>query len=200
MPLVLASASPRRTRLLQDAGIPHVVAPAAVDESVRPRETPAEHVRRLAEAKASAAAAQHPDALVLAADTVVVRDGTILGKPCDPAEARAMLRSLAGRSHEVHTGVAIAGEGRLLSAVELAEVRFAPMTDAEIDWYVSTGEPFDKAGAYAVQGLASRFVEAVSGAPSTVIGLPVVTVCRLLRQFEQGRRLLEAAGPAVPVR
>ncbi len=175
------------------------MAPAAVDESVRPGETPAEHVRRLAEAKAAAAAARYPDALVLGADTVVVRDGAILGKPRDAAEARSMLRSLAGRSHEVYTGVAIVGEGRLVSEVDRAEVRFAPMTDAEIDWYIATGEPYDKAGAYAVQGRASRYVEAVTGAPSTVIGLPVATVCRLLRQFEQGSQLLAASGSVVPV-
>jgi septum formation protein len=194
MPLVLASASPRRAQLLRDAGIPHRVAPVDVDESILPGETPADHVRRLASLKASAGAQAHPGDLVLGADTVVVLDGDILGKPRDANDAQRMLRALSGRAHEVYTGVAIAGGGRVVSAVELATVWMGALTPEDIDGYVASGEPSDKAGAYAVQGLASRYVERVDGAPSTVIGLPVATVCRLLRAFPGAAALLDYAG------
>lgn len=210
MRLVLASASPRRAQLLRDAGIPHHVAPPDVDESILPGETPADHVRRLATAKAAAGATAYPADLVLGADTVVVLDGVILGKPRDAADARRMLRALSGRAHEVYTGVAIAAGGRVAAAVELATVWMAKLTPDEIEWYVASGESADKAGAYAVQGLASRFIERVDGAPSTVIGLPVATVYGLLGRFPGAAALLAgadaapnaatrpAAGPAAP--
>jgi septum formation protein len=179
-PLVLASSSPRRAELLRAAGIRFVVRAAPVDESLRPGETPDAYVRRLALAKAQASGAA-PDELVLAADTVVVAGGACLGKPADAADAAAMLRQLSGRVHEVLTGVALTFGGFEL-AVEVAHtaVTFARLSEAEIAWYVSTSEPYDKAGAYAAQGLASRFVTGIDGSHSNVVGLPVELVYRLV--------------------
>jgi septum formation protein len=189
-PLVLASSSPRRAELLQAAGLPFVVQAANVDERQFDDEPPEAYVRRLALAKASAVAAGvEAGALVLGADTVVVVDAACLGKPADAAEATAMLRRLAGRSHAVLTGVALVRDG-VAVAQEIAATRvtFAPMGDAEIAWYASTPEPYDKAGAYAVQGLASRFVTGIDGSYANVVGLPVELVCRLIR--EAGEDLL----------
>jgi septum formation protein len=172
--LILASASPRRSELLRAAGIAFDVVVAAIDESILPGETPQQHVRRLADAKARAVRERAGERPVLAADTVVVVDGTILGKPADDRDAKRMLRLLAGRSHQVMTGVCLAdGAKGVESVVEVSTVVFAPLTDAEIDWYVASREPFDKAGAYAIQGLASRFVTRVEGSYSNVVGLPV---------------------------
>ena len=181
-PLVLASSSPRRAELLRAAGVPFVVRSVPVDESMRPDERPHEYVRRLALAKASAVPAG-PDELVLGADTVVLAAGTCLGKPAGAAEAGAMLRQLAGRTHEVLTGVALVFGGVEL-AVDTATTRvtFAPISEAEIAWYVASDEPYDKAGGYAVQGLASRFVTGIDGSYSNVVGLPVHLVCRLVTQ------------------
>ena len=178
--LVLASSSPRRAELLRAAGIRFVVRAAPVDESLRSGEAPDDYVRRLALAKAQASGAA-PDELVLAADTVVVVGGACLGKPADAAAAAAMLQQLSGRVHDVLTGVALTFGGFEL-AVEVARtaVTFARMSDAEIAWYVATREPYDKAGGYAVQGLASRFVTAIEGSYSNVVGLPVELVYRLL--------------------
>lgn len=180
MTLVLASASPRRAELLQSAGFSFVVDPVDVDESLRPGETPEAHVRRLAREKASAGSRLHPAAPVLGADTVVVLDGAILGKPRDDADARRMLASLSGRVHHVFTGVAIARGGRVSDAVDVSSVTMAPWTDAEIADYVASGEPRDKAGAYAIQGWASRRVERLEGSWSGVVGLPIAVVHRLL--------------------
>jgi septum formation protein len=180
-PLILASSSPRRAELLRAAGVPFVVRAVPVDESMRPDERPLDFVRRLALAKASAVAAAS-DELVLGADTVVVAAaGACLGKPVDAADASAMLRQLAGRTHEVLTGVALVFGGAEL-AVDAATTRvtFAPMSEAEIAWYVATDEPYDKAGGYAVQGLASRYVTGIDGSYSNVVGLPVHLVCRLV--------------------
>jgi septum formation protein len=184
--LILASASPRRAELLRAAGIHFDVLPADVDESVLPGETAEHHVRRLAEAKACAVLPQAGGRPVLSADTVVVVGGAILGKPADEADARRMLWMLSGRSHEVVTGVCLLrqererGKGDLAtSEVAVTTVEFAPLTDAEIDWYVSSGEPSDKAGAYAIQGLASRFVTRIDGSYSNVVGLPVGVVYRM---------------------
>lgn len=202
MRLILASASPRRAELLRAAGIQFDVLPADVDESVLLHESAERHVRRLAEAKASAVLPRADGRPVLAADTVVVVGGEILGKPVDDGNARRMLRMLSGRSHEVLTGVCLLryegdigkGEGvrgkdrvdwgqavkygELLVASEVAvtTVEFGSLTDAEIDWYVASGEPRDKAGAYAIQGLASRFVTRIDGSYSNVVGLPVEVV------------------------
>jgi septum formation protein len=193
-PLVLASSSPRRAELLRAAGIPFVVRAAAVDETRQPDEPPRDYVCRLARDKARAVAAA-ADELVLGADTTVVAGEACLGKPGDPAEAAAMMRCLAGNTHEVVTGVALVRGGGVL-AVELAATRvgFRAMRDDEIAWYVATPEPYDKAGGYAVQGLASRFVTALDGSYSNVVGLPVELVCRLLAAA--GREDLLAAPPA----
>jgi septum formation protein len=179
-PLVLASSSPRRAELLRAAGLPFVIRVAPIDETRRADEAPEAYVRRLALTKARAVDAV-PGELVLGADTVVVAGAACLGKPADAADAAAMLRQLAGRSHEVLTGVALVRAGEPV-AVEVAATRvsFAAMTDAEVDWYVATAEPYDKAGGYAVQGLASRFVTAIAGSYANVVGLPVELVCRLV--------------------
>ena len=183
-PLVLASSSPRRAELLQAAGLPFVVRPASVDETRHADEAPDAYVRRLAVAKACAAAAA-PHELVLGADTVVVAGGAsglvCLGKPVDAADAAAMLRQLAGRSHEVLTGVALVRAGEAVAVdVAVTRVTFAPMRDSDVAWYVATPEPYDKAGGYAIQGLASRFVTAIEGSYANVVGLPVELVCRLI--------------------
>ena len=179
-PLVLASSSPRRAELLRAAGLPFVIRVAAVDETRQPDEAPDAYVRRLAVAKARAVAAA-PDEIVLGADTVVVAEAACLGKPADAGEAAAMLRTLSGRSHAVLTGVALVRDGEPL-ALEVAATRvtFAPMSEADVAWYVATPEPYDKAGGYAVQGLASRFVTSIEGSYANVVGLPVELVCRLL--------------------
>jgi nucleoside triphosphate pyrophosphatase len=180
--LVLASASPRRKALLEAAGVTCTVIPADIDETPEPGETPSQHVRRLARAKALEVARCEPHALILGADTVVVVDGHILGKPADEADARRMLRGLSGRVHQVYTGVALWHEGHLRDAVDVTDVEMAAMTDEQIASYVASGEPADKAGAYAIQGLASRFVTRISGSYSNVVGLPVSLVCAWLDQ------------------
>ena len=179
-PLVLASSSPRRAELLRAAGVPFVIRVATVDETRLDGEAADAYVRRLALDKARAVEAA-PHELVLGADTVVVAGTACLGKPADAADAAAMLRRLAGRSHEVLTGVALVRTGAPV-AVDVAATRvtFAPVTEAEVAWYVGTGEPYDKAGGYAVQGLASRFVAAIDGSYANVVGLPVELVCRLI--------------------
>jgi septum formation protein len=192
MRLILASASPRRMELLGDAGYAFDVVPAHVDESGLAGEPPPAYVLRVAALKARAVAARVSDGIVLAADTIVVVDGEMLAKPVDDDDARRMLRLLSGRAHEVLTGVVVVRDGRESSAIVATRVRFRMLTPDEIDWYVASGEPRDKAGAYGVQGLASRFVEAVAGSYTNVVGLPVGAV----------RRLLEAAGlpPQDPAR
>jgi septum formation protein len=181
MRIVLASQSPRRAALLEMAGIAFDVDPADVDESVREGERPEPYVRRIARAKAETTAARHPGRVVLAADTTVVLDGAILAKPVDRADAARMLRALAGRDHEVLTGVAIARDGRVDDHVESTRVTFAPMTEAEIASYVASGEADDKAGAYGIQGLAACFIPRIDGSYSNVVGLPVEVVYRMLR-------------------
>ena len=180
--LILASGSPRRKDVLEGLGFELTVRPAEIDETVLDGESPSDYVLRLARAKADAEA--HPGELVIAADTAVVIDERILGKPADPTDAGRMLRLLAGREHHVLTGLALAdpGRGRCLAAAEDTRVRFKPLGAEEIDWYVATGEPLDKAGAYGVQGLGALFVEAVFGSYSNVVGLPIATLYRLLRQ------------------
>jgi septum formation protein len=186
--LLLASQSPRRAELLTAAGFEFDVQPAHADESVHPGEPPEAYVVRVAEAKARAVLGLAGGRIVVAADTTVVVDGVILAKPEDAHDAHRMLRLLAGRRHEVVTGVAVAGGGRLLARVETTTVEFAEMSEAEIGWYVASGEPFDKAGAYAVQGLASRFVTRVEGSYSNVVGLPVSVVYALLRDLPHGSK------------
>jgi septum formation protein len=163
------------------------VVTAAVDETPFDREMPESYVRRLAEAKARAASATDPDAVVLGADTIVVLDGRILGKPRDVSDARDMLRALSGREHQVLTGVAVLDDGVVKVDVDTTCVRFAPLGEEDIEWYLASGEPMDKAGAYAIQGLASRFVEGIDGSYSNVVGLPVALVWRMLCEEGDGR-------------
>jgi len=183
-PLVLASASPRRAELLAAAGIAFEVDTADIDETPRAGEAPDVYVRRLAEAKARAVAARHPGRLVLGADTTVVVDGVILGKPVDAADARDMVRRLAGRAHEVLTGVALVGDGTAQVDLAVTTVWFAPMSDADVDAYVASGEPMDKAGAYGIQGRAARYVTRIEGSYSNVVGLPVALVHALLAEYQ----------------
>ena len=180
MTFVLASASPRRAELLLAAGFTFTVDAVDIDESITPGETPEDHVRRLARGKAEAGARRHAGKVVLGADTVVVVEGRILGKPADDEDARAMLAALSGRVHHVYTGVAVARDGQIRDAVDVSAVTFSPLSSAEISAYVATGEPRDKAGAYAIQGWASRFVERLEGSYSGVVGLPVAVAYRLL--------------------
>ena len=180
--LVLASGSPRRAELLAAAGIEFVVRVSQIDETPRDGEVPLGYALRMAAEKASAAAPS-ADEIVLAADTIVVVDGEIMGKPRDAADAVRMLRALSGRGHEVITGICLRGRGRTVLDSASTRVWFAPMSEAEIAWYVESGEPMDKAGAYGIQGLASRFVERIDGPYSNVVGLPVALVYRLLREF-----------------
>jgi septum formation protein len=177
--IVLASSSPRRKQILGSLGLSFEVRASDVDESLLPGETPFDAVERLARAKAGAAAAGAPDAFVVAADTLVVLEGVALGKPKDRADGRRMLGALAGRAHDVVTGVACALGGRIVSGRETTRVVFAAMSDAEIEAYAATGEPDDKAGAYALQGIGGLFVERVEGSPSNVVGLPVRLLYRL---------------------
>jgi septum formation protein len=183
MRLTLASASPRRAELLRAAGIQFDVLPVDVDERFYPNERPEKAVARLAEAKAAIGAAQRPDDIIIGADTTVVVKERALAKPTDAEEAARMLRLLSGRTHEVLTGICVCYQGRRLVHVEPTRVRMAEMGEAEIAWYVSTGEPFDKAGGYAVQGLASRFVEGIDGSYSNVVGLPISSVYGLLKEL-----------------
>lgn len=181
--LLLASASPRRAELLRAAGFDFDVHPAPVDETPQPGEIPDRYVRRLAEAKARAVIAHAGDRVVLAADTTVVVDDRILGKPVDADDATGMLRALAGRRHEVLTGVTVSHGPQVVTRLETTGVHFAPMTDEEITWYVTSGEPADKAGAYAVQGLAARFVTRIEGSYSNVVGLPIALVYSMLNEL-----------------
>ncbi len=181
MQLVLASASPRRAELLRTAGFTFDVRPADVDETPRPAEAPATYALRVARDKARAAADRTTDEVwILAADTVVVVDGQILGKPSTDADARRMLSMLSGAVHEVLTAVVVRHGASETSEVVSTRVRFTELSQAEIDWYVESGEPEGKAGAYAIQGLGSRFVDWIEGSWSNVVGLPVATVYRML--------------------
>jgi len=175
--LILASASPRRRELLLAAGIPHVVRHASVPEIYQPGEAPEDFVRRLAESKARAVVRSDSE-IVLGADTVVCIAGEVLGKPRDSEDAKRMLRLLSGREHLVHTGICLlSGKGTVVD-VATTRVSFVRLTEAEISEYTQSGEPADKAGAYAIQGLASKFVFAIEGSYSNVVGLPVALVYR----------------------
>ena len=181
LPLVLASASPRRQQLLAQLGLQFQVAPADLDESVLAGEAPRAYVERLAIAKAAATAKAFPGSVCLAADTSVVVDAEILGKPANDQDGRAMLKRLSGRTHVVMTGVAIAGPV-VESLVVETKVRFKPLSLGEIVWYVATGEGRDKAGGYASQARAGAFIEAIDGSVSSVIGLPLAETLALLER------------------
>jgi septum formation protein len=179
--LVLASASPRRLALLRLAGLDPVVRPADIDETPLASEDPVTYVTRLARAKAAAVAGQGGE-IVLAADTTVVLDGEAIGKPVDDADARAILQRLAGRTHQVTTAVAVTGPGaQLRDTVVTTAVVFACLTAGQIAAYVASGEPRDKAGAYAIQGAGAVLVERIEGSWTNVVGLPVVETLRLLK-------------------
>lgn len=178
--IILASQSPRRRELLTLIGIPHEVRPADIDETPLPDELPVPHAERLARAKAHALAEREPGAVVIAADTIVVIDGDILGKPRDADDARAMLARLSGRRHTVYTAVAVARGTQTESAVEAVEVTFRQLTAAEIADYVATGEPMDKAGAYGIQGYGATIVERVDGDYFSVMGLGLRRLVELL--------------------
>lgn len=181
--VILASASPRRRELLTLIGIAHEVRPADVDESVFADEAPAPHAERLARAKAHALAGLHPHAVVIAADTIVVVDGDILGKPRDVAHAAEMLLRLAGREHTVYTAIAVARDERTESAVEAVRVTMRTLDEGEVAAYIATGEPLDKAGAYGIQGYGATIVERVDGDYFSVMGLGLHRLVDLLARL-----------------
>jgi septum formation protein len=184
--LYLASASPRRRELLTQIGLHFVVVPQQVDESVQPNEAPADYVLRIANAKARAAlldSGRQQPAPVLSADTSVVLGSTIFGKPTSLREAKHMLSSLAGQTHQVLTAVVLYQDQQCLSSVVSTDVSFRAISDAEIDAYWQSGEPKDKAGAYAIQGRGALFVEKINGSYSNVVGLPLFETAQLLSQF-----------------
>jgi septum formation protein len=185
--LILASASPRRQELLGLLALPFEVIPSRVDETalvdeLGERVSPAEMARRLADFKAADVAAHHPDALVLGADTVVVLGDAVLGKPVSPDDARRMLALLSGRTHQVITGIALRGPGVAASDAVSTDVTFREITPREIEAYVATGEPMDKAGAYALQGRAAVLIEGIRGDYTNVVGLPIPRLATLLRR------------------
>jgi septum formation protein len=190
--IVLASGSPRRKEMLERLGVDFEVIVPEIDERAIRGEDPSAYVERLARQKALAVA-DDDDTLIIAADTTVDVDGEILGKPVDIDDARRMLKRLSGRAHYVHTGVAVLRAGRLESGVDETRVQMVPITDHALDWYLSTGEPADKAGAYALQGAGAVFVSRVSGSVSNVIGLPLTLLVELA-----GRLGVDLAGPSHP--
>lgn len=197
MHVILASASPRRRELLTLVGIAHTVHPADIDESLHPGEPPTTYVDRLAREKAGVIAAEHPGAVVIAADTTVVLDGEVLGKPADVAEARRMVAALAGRTHEVCTGIAVQHGARVASAVERVSVTMRPLSAEEVAAYVATGEPMDKAGAYGIQGVGATIVTRVEGDYFSVMGLGLarlVALCAEIGLAYQAGQGLRPAG------
>ena len=182
-PIVLASGSPRRKQLLEMLHIPFRVIPPDVDEHVLPGEQPDVYVTRLSRAKAEAVASRAPHDLVLAADTTVVIENEILGKPDSPQHAVTMLERLQGRTHEVMTAVAVAQDGKVEQALDVSRVTFRPVDRATLEAYVATGEPMDKAGAYAIQGLGAPLIERVEGDFFGVMGLPLRLALDLLARF-----------------
>jgi septum formation protein len=185
--ITLASASPRRAEILRTVGWPFETLPVDIDETRRPGESAVDYVQRLAREKAEAAAVHRADAIVVAADTTVRADQHILEKPVDASDARGMLRILNNRWHSVLTGVAVINSqtSQTLVAYEETQVKFAAMSDEEIDWYVGTGEPVDKAGAYAIQGLGSRFIREIRGDYFNVVGLPVRLLYELMTSIQR---------------
>jgi len=181
--LVLASASPRRQELLRNAGIAFEVQPAHIPEDPLAGEGTKDCAERLAREKALAIARQRPNDVVLGADTVVVVDNQILGKPADANDAARMLRLLSGRTHQVITGICLVVSGQWSVASETSSVTMCEISDDEIASYVSSGEPMDKAGAYAIQGIAARWIPRIEGDYSNVVGLPVALVYRMLREL-----------------
>ena len=180
-PLILASGSPRRRELLALAGYSFTVEPADIDETRNPGEAPREYVQRLAMEKARTVHVRRPEATVLGADTTVVLDGEVLNKPRDVNDARRMLLALSDNVHEVHTGLAVFAGSHLRLRVETTRVYFAPIQPEELEVYLASGDPLDKAGAYGIQGYASRWMPRTEGDYFNVVGLPVAATVRLLR-------------------
>ena len=182
LPLILASGSPRRRELLDLMGLTYTVETPDVDESFSGR--PSETVMEISRRKAAAVAARHSDSIIIAADTLVFADGA-LGKPHTPERAKEMLRSLAGNWHHVYTGITVINtrSGRILRNVDKTRVHLVPMTEQEIDAYVATGEPLDKAGAYGIQGMGGMFVDRIDGSYSNVVGLPMAMLRTMLVQI-----------------
>lgn len=186
--LILASASPRREALLRQIGYQPLVSPSAIEEeTVRESEDPAQYVARQAYYKALDVAGRYPDAAVLGADTVVVLDQSIIGKPADVEMAKTTLRRLSGRKHLVYTGVAVFFEGRVQQFTVATDVYMRHLSEARIDWYVGTGEPMDKAGAYGIQGYGALLVEKIEGCYFNVVGLPLIPVADCLEKIGVGR-------------
>jgi septum formation protein len=191
---ILASASPRRRELLAAVGLDFEVIPSSVPEIHQPGESPEEYVARLSRDKAGAIAAKHPERWVIAADTTVLLGDELLEKPADAPDAERMLASIAGRTHVVYTGVTLqnAAAGHHETRVAESEVRMLPLSEREIAWYVATGEPLDKAGAYAVQGIGAMFIDSVHGSYTNVVGLPLALLYQMLKRA--GIDPLAAAG------
>jgi len=181
--IILASASPRRRELLAQIGVEFHVLPAHIDEARRVDEAPTAYVQRLALEKAQAVHALHPEALVLGADTTVEIDGHALEKPINRADAERMLRSLSGRTHYVHTGIALLGADGQRTHLETTSVTFSAIDEAELLHYLDSGEPYDKAGAYGIQGYAARWIPRIEGDYFNVMGLPLAATVRLLREL-----------------
>ncbi|MFL5528596.1 MAG: Maf family protein [Gemmatimonadaceae bacterium] len=191
--VVLASGSPRRRQLLDLIGITHEVRPSNIDETARAREAPRRHAERLAREKATAVARRDPDLITIGADTVVVINRKVLGKPVDDADAARMLAMLSGREHTVITAIAVSRGRKLRSAIEEVRVKFRRLRDAEIDAYIATREPMDKAGAYGIQGYGATIVERIEGDYFAVMGLPLVRLINLLRDVGVTYRFGELA-------
>ena len=185
-PLILASASPRRKELLRAVGLTFKIRPADVDETGLPDENPRAHVRRLSGEKAAVIARRYPKALVLGADTIVVIDGQILGKPRNQKQARVMLQQLSTRKHTVFTGFTIACErtGTAKTGVVQSAVHFKKISSEEMDWYVNSPEPYDKAGSYAAPGMGASFIRSIRGSYTNVIGLPLCEVVEALKSMD----------------
>jgi len=184
MKFILASASPRRRELLASLGFDFEVIPSSVPEVHQPGESPEEYVARLSRDKAAAVAAKHPDRWVIAADTTVLLGDELLEKPADANDAKLMLAAIAGKTHVVYSGVTLqnASAGWHETRVAESEVRMLPLTPREIEWYVATGEPLDKAGAYAVQGMGAMFIDSVHGSYTNVVGLPLALLYQMLKR------------------
>ncbi len=182
-PFILASASPRRQELLRSVGLKFKILPAHIDETWQNTETPAAHVRRLSREKAAVIALRHPRAVVLGADTIVVIDGLILGKPKNKKEALEMLQRLSGRTHTVFTGFTLSRAADLISRTKVVRsaVTFKTISPEEMNWYVNSSEPYDKAGGYAVQGMGAYFIKTIRGSYTNVIGLPL---CETLEELK----------------
>lgn len=183
MALILASGSPRRAEILTNAGYEFLIRPTDVDESLPAGIDPRAAAYELSLRKARAAAQLYPEDVVLASDTLVAPGGLILGKPCDADDAARMLRLLSGRTHTVYTGVCVCGSGREVCGVVPTEVEFLPLTAEQINWYIATGEPMDKAGAYGIQGRGCRFIRRICGDYYAVMGLPISRTAQILEEF-----------------